>query len=535
MKSLSSLFLVTAMLCMGTLPVLANHALNTSSSAMNQPLSLQCSAAKGNAFFTVPKEANFFPVYGDEAATPLLCATELFSLPGRRFMHKIVPARSSATLSVSGLPLGLTWNARRKLIEGMVDDPGVYSYTVRVSDGEQVREIPITLTVSDQLSQPVPFMAWISWNVVEGNISDKVIRQTADAMVSLGLRDAGYRYLVVDDLWHADQRHADGTPAADSVKFPLGMAPVVDYVHKQGLKFGIYSDAAEKTCAGAYGSLGYESIDAQQYARWGVDLLKYDYCDAPEDVNTAFRRYKTMGDALRSSGREILFYMCEWGVRQPWKWGAKTGASVWRATYDARDCWQGKPGGTGVAQSVEIMKDLWPYAGVNRFNDADMMSVGIHGKGKSSSDLCATGPGMTQDEYRTQFSLWCMWSSPLILSLDLRRPLSEEDRAIITNRELIALNQDSLGQQAEFVGKEGAMYYFMKDLSDGSVAISATNMGDNPAEVVFDFSKFSALDARRTYYIRDLWAHKNVGKAKRVYRTQVKSHATVVFRFSLRP
>ena len=313
------------------------------------------------------------------------------------------------------------------------------------------------------------------------------------------------------------------------------MGATVKYVHDQGLKFGIYSDAAPKTCAGAYGSYGYEHIDAKQYAKWGVDLLKYDYCGAPGDAISAQQRYKAMGDALKASGRDILFYMCEWGVREPWKWGSTTGATTWRATYDTRDCWQGKGGGIGVIQSIAAMKDLWAYSGVNRFNDADMMCVAIHGTGKSSSDLCLTGPGMTQDEYRTQFALWCMWSSPLTLSFDLTKPLTADDKALITNSDLIAIDQDAMGQQAEFVGQEGNIYYFMKDLENGDVAISATNVGATQQQVKFDFAKFSALNPQASYQARDCQAQKNLEKdVISGFTTTVRSHATAVFRLTMK-
>ena len=242
-----------------------------------------------------------------------------------------------------------------------------------------------------------------------------------------------------------------------------------------------------------------------------------------------------MGDALKNSGRDILFYMCEWGVREPWKWGSTTGATTWRATYDTRDCWQGKGGGIGVIQSIATMKDLWAYSGVNRFNDADMMCVAIHGTGKSSSDLCLTGPGMTQDEYRTQFALWCMWSSPLTLSFDLTKPLSADDKAIITNADLIAIDQDAMGQQAEFVGQEGNIYYFMKDLENGDVAISATNVGATQQQVKFDFAKFSALNVKGHYQARDCQAQKTLeNEVETGFTTTVRSHATAVFRLTLK-
>ena len=388
-----------------------------------------------------------------------------------------------------------------------------------------------SLTVQKNLPMAKPMMGWISWNVVQDKISTDVVKQVSDAMVKQGLKDAGYNYLIIDDLWHAKTRHADGRPQEDPAKFPIGMKATVDYAHSKGLKFGIYSDAADRTCAGAFGSYGKEAIDAKQYAEWGVDLLKYDYCHAPGDAATAQVRYKAMGDALKASGRDILLYMCEWGAREPWKWGSTTGSPVWRATYDTRDGWNGVQGGIGIIQSIAAMKDLWPYSGVNRFNDADMMCVGIHGTGKSSNDLVAGKPGMTQDEYRTQFALWCMWSSPLLLSFDLTKPITADDKKLMTNADLIALDQDDLGQQAEYIGTTDNMVYFMKDLANGDVAISATNMSEATKEAVFDFSKFSALDPTVDYYTYDCQLQKaGENTVKAMLRTPVRKHATVVYR-----
>ena len=488
-----------------------------------------------NAYFVYREQNSTRPVIVSEAElTPsLACATELFSLPNTRFLHKIVPSAPSST--VTDLPEGLYWNAHRHTVEGKLSTEGRYNYKILVTTDGNTQTFPASVTVSNQLVQPKPMMGWISWNVVQDKISTQVVKTVADNMVKLGLRDAGYNFIIIDDLWHAPQRNSDGTPKEDPAKFPIGMGATVKYVHDQGLKFGIYSDAAPKTCAGAYGSYGYENIDAKQYAKWGVDLLKYDYCGAPGDAVSAQQRYKAMGDALKASGRDILFYMCEWGVREPWKWGSTTGATTWRATYDTRDCWQGKSGGIGVTQSIAAMKDLWAYSGVNRFNDADMMCVAIHGTGKSSSDLCLTGPGMTQDEYRTQFALWCMWSSPLTLSFDLTKPLSADDKAIITNADLIAIDQDAMGQQAEFVGQEGNIYYFMKDLENGDVAISATNVGSTQQQVKFDFSKFSALNIKGHYLARDCQAQKTLeNEVETGFTTTVRSHATAVFRLTLK-
>ena len=465
----------------------------------------------------------------------LYFSDRVFAAPSRPFMQRIKTDPADAPIVVTGLPEGLHWNADLRRVEGRVTAPGTYHYSVNLilTDRADSALVPhdVTLTVNERYAASRPVMGWISWNVFEGDISDKVVRATADQLDQLGLKEAGYNYLIIDDLWHAKTRHSDGRPQEDPAKFPIGMKATVDYAHSKGLKFGIYSDAANNTCAGAFGSYGKETVDAKQYAAWGVDLLKYDYCHAPSDAASAQVRYKAMGDALKQSGRDILLYMCEWGAREPWKWGFTTGSPVWRATYDTRDGWNGKQGGIGIIQSIASMKDLWAYSGVNRFNDADMMCVGIHGTGKSSNDLVVGTPGMTQDEYRTQFALWCMWSSPLLLSFDLTKPITADDKKLMTNADLIALDQDDLGQQAEYIGTVDNMVYFMKDLANGDVAISATNMSEATKEAVFDFSKFSALDPTIDYYTYDCQLQKaGENTVKSVLRAQVRKHATVVFR-----
>ena len=466
------------------------------------------------------------------AAPQVDVATQVFSLPGVRFMQKVRVHDSLAEVSVSGLPKGLRWNAARTLIEGVVNKEGTYYYDLHVVTPQARVDTTILLTVSKDLQQPTPMMGWLSWNVFEWEIDEAKVKEVAAAWERYGLLKAGYRYLCLDDLWHAKSREeGTGKPRFDAEKFPSGLKALADHVHTKGLKFGIYSDAAPYTCAGAFGSLGYEAVDARQYAEWGFDLLKYDYCHAPEDVETAIVRYTEMGDALKASGRDILFYVCEWGARSPWLWGARTGGSCWRCTYDTRDCWCGQPGGIGVLQSIEGMRDIWPWSGPNRFNDADMLCVGLHGTGKSSNALTKGKPGMTQTEYRTQFSLWCMWSSPLMLSFDLRN-ISNDDLAIITNAELIALDQDPLGQQAEYLGEHDGVQLYAKDLANGDVAVAVVNVGDASARYTIDFSKVPALSAKQVYRMRDLWQHVDLGRVRGSHEGQLAAHETHVFRLS---
>lgn len=474
-------------------------------------------------------------VSAEELASKLACATTVFSQPGVRFMHKIRSTNPEAKLSVSNLPAGLTWNAKRNLVEGIAGAEGKYKYQVNVEvDGETTTE-DVDFTISKDLQHPVPFMGWLSWNAVQSDVSEAIVKQVTDLLIDKGLYDCGWNTVMMDDWWHANSRAADGKPRPNATRFPNGLEPVSEYVHSKGMKFGLYTDAATKTCAGAFGSYGSETIDAEQYAKWKIDVVKCDYCNAPADVETAKTRYKALADAFDKAGYGTMLYICEWGVREPWKWGAEVGGRCWRISQDVRDCWTGSGTGVGVVQSIRDMKNLSAYQGVNRFNDADMLCTGLHAKGKSSNDLCGgKGAGMTQDEYRTQFALWCMWSSPMALSFDPRSQyITEDDYSIMRNKELIALNQDRMGQQADLISEDNNMVVFAKDCENGDIAISVTNMGDNTQNFTFDFSKIPALDVNTEYVARDLWEGTELtDKVKATLSTEVRSHATKVFRLS---
>ena len=470
----------------------------------------------------------------EKPASWLASPVTVFSQPGVRFMHKLRSTCEGSTISVSGLPDGLAYNATRQLVEGKVEAEGKYNYDVHIASGGKTCTETVSLTVSKNLPSPVPFMGWISWNSVQDEISESVVRQITDLFHEKGLYDCGWNTIVLDDWWHAKSRAADGKPRPDPTRFPGGIESASNYVHNAGMKFGIYTDAATLTCAGAFGSYGYEEIDAKQYYDWGVDLVKADYCNAPEDVDSAKVRYKALADAFRDAGGRTLLYICEWGVREPWKWGAEAGGICWRVSYDVRDCWRGANGGIGVLQSIEVMKNLSAWQGVNRFNDADMLCTGLHGKGKSSNELCATGPGMTQDEYRTQFSLWCMWSSPLSLTFDPRSPyLTDDDFKIMTSRELIALNQDPMGQQADLISENDDFVVFAKDCENGDVAVSVTNLGETTRSATISLSDIPALDPKKTYTVRDCWEEADLDDVGTGSLTAVvRSHATRVFRLA---
>lgn len=472
-------------------------------------------------------------VSAEELTTKLACATTVFSQPNVRFMQKVRSTVTGAQLSVSNLPAGLTWNAARNIVEGVVAEEGVYTYQINVTvDGETTSE-DVTLTVSSSLQHPVPFMGWLSWNSVQGNISQKIIEQAVELFQNKGLYECGWNHIMMDDLWQGT-RKADGTPQPNASRFPNGLKTVADYVHKNGMKFGLYTDAADRTCAGAFGSYGYETIDAKTYAEWGVDVVKCDYCYAPDDVETAKKRYKALADAFAAADNNTMLYICEWGVREPWKWGAEVGGRCWRISQDVRDCWTGSGSGVGVVQSIEAMKNLAAYQGVNRFNDSDMLCTGLHATGKSSNDLCGgTGAGMTDDEYATQFALWCMWSSPMALSFDpSKNTLTDADFKLLRNKELIALNQDRMGQQGDLISEADNLVVFAKDCENGDVALSVTNMSSSEKQATFDFTAIPALDPTKTYTVRDVMENAEAGEATGTFTTDVRKHATRVFRLA---
>lgn len=472
-------------------------------------------------------------VSAEELTTKLACATTVFSQPNVRFMQKVRSTVTGAQLSVSNLPAGLTWNAARNIVEGVVAEEGVYTYQINVTvDGETTSE-DVTLTVSSSLQHPVPFMGWLSWNSVQGNISQKIIEQAVELFQNKGLYECGWNHIMMDDLWQGT-RKADGTPQPNASRFPNGLKTVADYVHKNGMKFGLYTDAADRTCAGAFGSYGYETIDAKTYAEWGVDVVKCDYCYAPDDVETAKKRYKALADAFAAAGNNTMLYICEWGVREPWKWGAEVGGRCWRISQDVRDCWTGSGSGVGVVQSIEAMKNLSAYQGVNRFNDSDMLCTGLHATGKSSNDLCGgIGAGMTDDEYATQFALWCMWSSPMALSFDpSKNTLTDADFKLLRNKELIALNQDRMGQQGDLISEADNLVVFAKDCENGDVALSVTNMSSSEKQATFDFTAIPALDPTKTYTVRDVMENAEAGEATGTFTTDVRKHATRVFRLA---
>jgi alpha-galactosidase len=357
-----------------------------------------------------------------------------------------------------------------------------------------------------------PPMGWNSWNKFACDVSEELTRSIANAMVTSGLKNAGYEYVVIDDCWQVG-RDDQGNIIPDPKRFPHGMKALSDYVHSKGLKFGIYSDAGTGTCQNRPGSRGYEFQDARQYAAWGVDYLKYDWCNHSTQDSQA--SYSIMRDALAKSGRPIVFSLCEWGSTKPWLW-AKDVGNLWRATGDIIDKWSTGEGkdGLGVVQILDQLNGLESYVGPGHWNDPDMLEVG--------------NKGLTDAEARAHFSLWCILAAPLIAGNDIRS-MTPEIRAILTNKELIAIDQDALGIQGHRVKKEGDLEVWSKQLSDGTRAVALLNRGNGDMEVSVAWQEIG-YPASLKASVRDLWSGKASENTEGKYSASVPGHGAVVVR-----
>ena len=346
-----------------------------------------------------------------------------------------------------------------------------------------------------------PPMGWNSWNHFGCDVSAQLIRETADAMAANGLRDAGYQYVVIDDCWQV-ARDARGRLVADSLRFPGGMKPLADYVHARGLKFGLYTDAGRRTCQGRPGTYGSEDLDARTFAEWGVDYVKEDWCYAEGlDAPTQYAKFR---DALARAGRPIVFSLCEWGSAAPWEWGPATG-NLWRTTGDIEDTWN------SMLALLDISGQHASAARPGAWNDPDMLEVG--------------NGGMTDDEYRAHFSLWVIMAAPLMAGNDVRA-LSPATRDILTNREVIAIDQDSLGVQGTLVSERTPeLQVWMKPLKDGGRAVVLLNRSALQTVISASWWRLRISGPAR---VRDLWTHADLGAFTERFSATVPAHGVVM-------
>ncbi|MEU1275880.1 NPCBM/NEW2 domain-containing protein [Streptomyces sp. NPDC005799] len=366
---------------------------------------------------------------------------------------------------------------------------------------------PVAPTLADGLALTPP-MGFNNWNSTHcrADFNESMVKGIADIFVEKGLKDAGYQYVNLDDCWALPNRDADGRLVPDPVRFPNGIKAVADYVHSKGLKLGIYTSAGTKTCnsAGFPGALGHEYSDAQQFADWGVDYLKYDNCNN-QGVDAKLR-YTTMRDALKATGRPIVYSICEWGQNKPWEWAADVG-HLWRTTGDISDNW---------GSMVGILKKnlpLAPYAGPGHWNDPDMLEVG--------------NGGMTDTEYRTHFSMWSIMAAPLLIGSDLRKA-TPATFDILDNKEVVAVDQDPLGKQGTVVSSEGGRWVVAKEMKDGSRTVALFNESDS-AQHIATTTAAVGLPEAPAYSLRDLWQHRSYNTAGAISAT-VPAHGTVLVR-----
>lgn len=368
------------------------------------------------------------------------------------------------------------------------------------------------LSAQEQALARTPAMGWNSWNKFGCDVSEDMIRHMADAMVKSGMKDAGYQYVVIDDCWQVE-RDPSGNIVADAKRFPAGIKALADYIHSLGLKFGIYSDAGSKTCAKRPGSLGHEYQDALQYAAWGVDYLKYDWCNTT--TQDAQASYALIRNALNAAGRPVVLSICEWGTAKPWLWGKTVGGNLWRTTGDISDKWETKEKRhLGVLDILDLQDGLESYAGPGHWNDPDMLEVG--------------NGGMTTDEYRAHFSLWSLLAAPLLAGNDLRE-MKPEIHDILTNREVIAVNQDALGSQGRRVRKDGDLEVWAKQMQDGSRSVVLLNRDVSQREIGFSWEDIG-YPGHLSAGVRDLWGAKGLGQHRERFSASVAAHSAVMIR-----
>lgn len=362
-----------------------------------------------------------------------------------------------------------------------------------------------------------PPMGWNSWNTFKcDDVNENVIKETADAMVSRGLKSVGYEYIVIDDCWQIG-RDENGYIIVDKEKFPSGIKALADYIHSKGLKFGIYSDAGTHTCGGRPGSKDYELKDAEKYAEWGVDYLKYDWCNTEgQDV---IESYTLMRDALYKNKRPVLFSICEWGINKPWEW-AKDVGHMWRTTYDINfdgrfdgDRWGNQIGWSNI---IDKQVGLEKYAGPGQWNDPDMLAVGI---------------GMPINESRAHFTMWCMLAAPLMTGNDIRN-MDEATREILTHKNLIAIDQDKLGKQGFKIFDDGHFEIWQKPLSNGEIAICLFNRDTKTKNYELTWEEIKIKEFEGKYDITDVWQNNVMGNTESKISLSIPGRDVILFKLT---
>jgi alpha-galactosidase len=474
------------------------------------------------------------------ARTPRINSAKVFGVrPGHPFLFTIAATGDRPmTFSAQGLPDGLQLDATSGRITGMLKEKGehVVTLTAKNARGEAQQKFKI---ISGSQIGLTPAMGWNSWNCFASAVTADKVKAAADAMVKSSLIDHGWTYINIDDYWEVKpSATSDPTlqgPARDAQgrivpnpRFP-DMKNLTDYVHDKGLKIGLYSSPGPLTCGRCIGSYEHEDQDAQQYADWGFDYLKYDWCSYSEVVRehmpnesrnnytlpTLQKPYQIMREALDKAPRDILFSFCQYGMGDVWKWGAEIGGNSWRTTGDIRDTW-GSMSSIGFGQAGHE-----PYAGPGHFNDPDMLVVGMVGWGPRLHPT-----HLSPNEQYTHISLWCLLDSPLLIGCDMTQ-LDDFTLGLLTNDEVLGVNQDPLGKQAGRVAKNGDLEVWAKDMEDGSKTVGLFNRGKAETKVTASWSDLGLTGKQK---VRNLWSQKDLGNFKEKFEASVPKHGVVLVR-----
>ncbi len=454
-------------------------------------------------------------------AKPRINGPDLFAArPGAPFMYRI-PATGDRpmTFSVEALPENLTLDIEKGIITGSVNTEGTYEVIFKAENSKGIDEKDFQIIIGDTICLTPP-MGWNSWNCWGLSVSADKVKETADYMVSSGLADHGWMYINIDDGWEAEERTSEGELLGND-KFP-DFKELADYVHSKGLKLGIYSSPGPKTCGGYPGSYQHEYQDAQTWARWGIDYLKYDWCAYEQiakdhSLEELQKPYILMDKALKSIDRDIVYSLCQYGWGDVWKWGEEVGGNLWRTTGDIVDTW-------ASLHDIGFSQDKCsPYAGPGHWNDPDMLIVGWVGWGPQLHPT-----RLTVNEQYTHISLWSLLAAPLLLGCDLSK-LDDFTLNLLTNDEVLAVNQDPLGDQAVQLILRDEDQVWKKDLADGSMAVGLFNLAEEPKEVEVTWNH---LELDGTYTVRDLWRQENIGQFDEKFSATVQSHGVVMIRIS---
>jgi alpha-galactosidase len=439
--------------------------------------------------------------------------------PGSPFLFRIAASgKKPLTYRAAGLPAGLTLDSTTGIISGRIANAGHYKVDIRVRNETGRTQQSLTIITGEELALTPP-MGWNSWNCWGINVSAEKVKSSAQALVDKGLIDYGWTYINIDDGWEAAARAADSSIVPNE-KF-TDMYGLGNWLHGKGLKFGIYSSPGPRTCGGFLGSYRNEQKDAATYASWGVDYLKYDWCSydgivrGDSSLDAYIKPYTAMDNALATQKRDILLSLCQYGLKDVWKWGRQVHGQSWRTTEDIEDTWSS-------LYSIGFQQyPLYHYAGPGHWNDPDMMIVGKVGWGTSLHPT-----RLTPDEQYTHVSLWSMLSAPLLIGCDLSR-LDVFTLNLLTNAEVLALDQDVLGKQAQRVIDSDSSQVWVKELADGSHAIALFNMGTTYRTISVAWKELGMKDELR---VRDIWRQKDLGRIRAAYNTVIAPHGVLLLK-----